>query len=387
MRTTLNIQQWDQAQFSQSENIWQDLLKKSSADPLFMSWHWHHQWWQLYAQENQLELCLLACYRDNRLIGLAPLYRYKTTVLRYFPIKRLGAIGSKYRHALGIRAEYQSFICEHDDVATYEALWAFIFESLDWQEAFFSDIPIKSQHYQSLQASRQKRKAYQRIDSQEASYSVNTQGSFEHYLGSLGKNTRLKLFNRRKRLEEQGSVALSHISTEDYDALLKTSNRFHKTRWGKIGLSETKRRFIKNIMQVSDSQASVASLLTLNGSPLSTMLNLQFNGRIYNIQLTFMEEFDRKISLGTLHLGYAIENAFHDPAIHYFDLLAGTGKNHNYKSHIAQKDVTMVSIQIVQSPLLKCLYRLYDYSKMPIKMLNRLKKTAKNAMANQPNKT
>lgn len=375
---TFNIQHWDTLQFAQNKDAWQTLLSKSSADPLFMSWHWQHQWWQLYAKQNQLKLCLLACYCDKELVGLAPLYLYETKLLKYITVTRLTGIGNRFRKPLGIRAEYQSFICQNNSSEVYQALWGYIFENISWQEAYFSDVLMASPCYQQLQARPEIKKVYQRIDGQDTSYSVNTQGNFKEYLSSLGKNSRLKLFNRRKLLEKKGSVELSHVKLEDYDALLEVLNRFHQKRWGYVSLSETNREFLKNMMQHSDNQSSLASLLTLDGEPLSTMLNLQFNGRVYNIQLGFIESFDSKISLGTLHLGYAIEAAFADPGINYFDLLAGTGKNDNYKTRIAKKDAEMISLQMVKPPLLKLIYQSYDYYQKLKRKVHRLSNSIKN---------
>jgi len=84
------------------------------------------------------------------------------------------------------------------------------------------------------------------------------------------------------------------------------------------------------------------------------------DGKIYNIQLGFLDGLDKKISLGTLHLGYAIEMAFESEEIRSFDLLAGEGKKSNYKSHLAQKHATLESIQILRKPIIRLLYFVND---------------------------
>jgi hypothetical protein len=93
------------------------------------------------------------------------------------------------------------------------------------------------------------------------------------------------------------------------------------------------------------------------------MLNLLVGGKIYNIQLGYVEDFDRKISLGTLHLGHAIERAFENPNIHSFDLLAGEGKNSDYKKRLADPESNLESTMVIRSPIVKIVYKLNDWMK------------------------
>jgi hypothetical protein len=69
-----------------------------------------------------------------------------------------------------------------------------------------------------------------------------------------------------------------------------------------------------------------------------------------------MENLNSKVSLGTLHLGYAIERAFRDTEVFSYDLLAGAGKNTFYKSHFRGEDVLFTTVEYVRSPVLKLAY-------------------------------
>jgi hypothetical protein len=83
-------------------------------------------------------------------------------------------------------------------------------------------------------------------------------------------------------------------------------------------------------------------------------------GCIYNIQAGYEEDFHKKVALGTLHLGYAIETAFKDPSVGFFDLLAGEGKKTDYKSHLATDRTSLTTLMVVRSPLFRLLYRMKD---------------------------
>ena len=103
-----------------------------------------------------------------------------------------------------------------------------------------------------------------------------------------------------------------------------------------------------------------SSLLKVDKKPVSAMVNIFLDGKIYNIQLGFLEGFDKRISLGTLHLGYTIEMAFESDKITSLDFLAGEGKSSNYKSHLAQKHSTLESLQILKNPIVRLLYCVND---------------------------
>ena len=54
---------------------------------------------------------------------------------------------------------------------------------------------------------------------------------------------------------------------------------------------------------------------------MSVLYDIQAGGRVYNLQAGYEESFHHKLSLGTLHLGYAIEQAFQVSSISRYDLL------------------------------------------------------------------
>ncbi|MEO9701059.1 GNAT family N-acetyltransferase, partial [Marinobacter alexandrii] len=100
------------------------------------------------------------------------------------------------------------------------------------------------------------------------------------------------------------------------------------------------------------------SLLSCDQSAISVLYNVEFKGTVYNLQSGYLESFHKKLSIGSLHLGYCIEEAFLDPGVRLFDLLAGGGKNDNYKKRLATDITPLVSVMIVRGTLLKLLYLL-----------------------------
>ena len=146
--------------------------------------------------------------------------------------------------------------------------------------------------------------------------------NFESYLKTLGKNTRLKLYNRRKLLEKKGIVEIEFINEGNIKSFLEIENSWYMQRWGKPFFNEMNYRFFNQAIGLASDKLSIkyTSVLKLDGKPLSIMLNVDCDGTIYNLQTGYIEKFDSKIALGTLHMGYMLEESFNDPEIKVFDL-------------------------------------------------------------------
>jgi predicted N-acyltransferase len=201
-------------------------------------------------------------------------------------------------------------------------------------------------------------------ESSNPTYVVDCTKSFDDYLASLGKNTRLRLYNRRKLFEQMGTVSLEPLTKANRREFFEVINIWHGQRWGKPAFKDQAQQFLNSVFTLEPLGMSLAhsTLLKLNDRPISVMIDVLVNGRLYNIQQGYIEDFDKRISVGTLHLGYQIEAAFEDKAILQFDLLEGEGKNTNYKCRLARENVVLQSTRWCRSFLLKGLFALYDNS-------------------------
>jgi hypothetical protein len=88
------------------------------------------------------------------------------------------------------------------------------------------------------------------------------------------------------------------------------------------------------------------------------VLDINVNGRVYNLQSGYLENFAKGISLGTLHFGYQIEAAFKSEKVGFYDFMAGNGKNSNYKASLANKTAQFNTVILVRNPILKMLYKI-----------------------------
>jgi len=58
--------------FAALRTEWDGLHERAENASVFMSWAWHHTWWSVFGDKN--ELCLLCARLNGKLVGLMPLY-------------------------------------------------------------------------------------------------------------------------------------------------------------------------------------------------------------------------------------------------------------------------------------------------------------------------
>ena len=360
----LIVKNWDEELFLSSKKEWGQLLENSDADLLFMSWQWMSHWWTSLGSRPSDKLHIIAVYLKNELVGLAPLYISEGAYLKGFlSIKRLQFLGSRYSGGGGTRTENLGTIVKKGlEVEVNTALDQAIFKNREWDELVLSDI-VRGENFHKLiiNGTNDNRLRTRKLVSDD-SYTVKTQDSFSGYLESRGKSTRLKLFNRRKVLAEYGEISLEYVDIRKSDDIFKFINECHLVRFGKPIFSQLNIAMLRKVIDSLPESAhfKCSSLLKVNKRVVSAIVNIFLEGKVYNIQLGFLEDFDKRISLGTLHLGYTIEMAFKSEEIIAFNLLAGKGKYSNYKSHLARKGATLESIQIPRKPFLRLLFFVND---------------------------
>ena len=323
---------------------------------LFVSNAWQQAWWATWGRTAGFHLV------GNGEGDKSGLYLDSYRLWKILPIRCLQFVGTNYRRLSTPRTEYNTLfsrsVVDEIDLRTV----VLMLESQPWGEAVFRDIRIDSPDLQAIGQLAVEKGWLVREIAKDQAYSVDTSGSFDHYLKALGKNTRLKLFNRRTLLASNGSVELSNAWPNRVDVFFDLLNTFHRQRWGGPCFNSQSLRFHKAFLEqvCMEGGRPDLSLLCYNGQVISVTYNVWYKGRVYNLQSGYIEDFHRKIALGTLHLGYCIESAFEDAETREFDMLAGTGKNDNYKSRLATNSVELRSIMVVRNSLLKALYRLKD---------------------------
>lgn len=327
---------------------WQALLKRSNADPLFMSWHWQFAWWRTWGKVLGLELKVFKVCHNGVMIGIIPMCLDKQSSFPGIKRSRLQFIGNRWRTTPTVRTEYVGPIFDADhERELYDFFINILAEQSVW-EVTFADLHHKTlaELLEAITRNKKGKKFKAVTLATNLGVSINTDSSYEAYLAKLSRNSRSKFFNCHKKLAE---LDIHFSCFKNANNFLHTLNQFHKTRWGQAVFRGPAFTFHENFLasiKLDSSLRSVLSAMYQNDNALSVSYNVQAGNTVYNIQSGYEQSFGHGLSLGKAHLGYVIKNCFHSTDVLAFDLLAGGGKHMNFKKSLSgsEKNISTVAL-------------------------------------------
>lgn len=325
---------------------------------LFQTDAWQSAWWDTWGPANGLEL--VRDWGD----GQSGIYTSTYLMKGFLPVRSIEFVGSSYRKIRSTRTEYNTFSPPNNSPETAIDQLKKLMDSRAWDEAIFNDLLASSAEVAELLALASKKGWLVRVAATDTAWKVRVDRSFDDYLRTLGRNTRLRIYNRRKILESLGDISHENVFEKSCDSrgFFRHLNEFHQRRWGKPAYDDKALAFNVAFLERVISEGGEPQLLALRsrGILISVLYNVKYRKCVYNLQSGFEENFHPKLAIGTLHLGYAIEKACQEEGVDSFDMLAGSGKNENYKARFTTWGTPLVSLMFIKNPLLKLLYRLKD---------------------------
>lgn len=356
----LTARRWGVTEWLRSEAAWNALVACSDADPLFMSWGWLTHWWQCYGDPLARPPHILAFYRAQTLVGLAPIY-YRSVRRGGLLAHSAQLIGFSWRDPGPLVSQYLDVIAEpHDSGAVRDACLQVLLEDSTWQELVVGLTGAGPQWRQSLVAREPTSRYYAREPDRSVSYQADLAGGFQTYLDRLSQSTRRSMWNLRGRLEVHGRVTLERVATREIAGGFDELNRLHQLRWNKPAFSGTRLAFHLDLARRLATAGELAlSRLRVGSEVVSVLYDIRKGIRQYNIKMAFDPRFDSRLSLGLMHLGYAMEAAS-ECGVTVYDFLAGHGQKNDYKRHLAQTQRSLSSVQVLRGRLLPAMYRWYD---------------------------
>jgi CelD/BcsL family acetyltransferase involved in cellulose biosynthesis len=358
---TLTPRRWSIADWLGNEADWGSLLARSNVDTLFLSWDWLTLWWQAFAGPLSAVPEILAFYRGGDLVGVAPLYRrrvVRSRVLRATSVQLMGvswrdpgSLISEYLDVIAVAAETDAVRSACAGVLLSERAWTewvigFTAAGRQWREAF-ARADLRPRHYV---------RDLDRV----LSYQADLSRGFGGYLSSLGQSTRRSVWSLRRRLSVQGAVSLELLSAAEVESGFDDLNRLHQLRWRQPAFAGAGLDFHTRLARrLADRGELALSRLRVAGQVVSVLYDIRKGTRQYNISMGFDPSFGRGLSLGLMHLGYAMEAAA-ERQVSIYDFLAGSGQRSDYKSHLSQARRSLSCVQVLRGHVLPSLYRWRD---------------------------
>jgi hypothetical protein len=179
-------------------------------------------------------------------------------------------------------------------------------------------------------------------------YSIDTRGSRDHYWSSRSANVRRAMLTKRRVASSRGIVfePVAAVTRQSFETLLT----LHDARWGGTGgLPDRQRAFLRRLVDTHIPGLEFRiSVLRTRDQVLSSVLNIDSKNIVYNLQSGFVRDWDTRLSLGKLHLGFEIDFAF-ESGRDAVDLLPGHGMKEDYKAPIATHQWPMYTLTLARS--------------------------------------
>ena len=358
--SALTLRRWSVADWMSNEAAWNSLLARSRADPLFLSWEWLTHWWRCFAGELAATADILAFYRGGELVGVAPLYRRRVLRNGMLPASSVQLMGLSWRDGGPVMSEYLDVIAADGETQAVRCACArVLLEDRTWTE-WVIGFTAASRDWCEAFAWRSPGRQYVRNLDRSPSYQADLSQGFAAYLRSLGRSTRRSLWALRRRLVMQAKVRFESLGPAEIEAGFSDLNRLHQLRWRKQAFERSRLGFHTSLAKRLAGRGELAaSRLRVGGEVVSVLYDIRKGVSQYNISMGFNPAFSRKVSLGLLHLGYAMEEAAACQVATY-DLLAGRGQRSDYKRNLSQSCRELSCVQVLRGHLLPPLYRWHD---------------------------
>jgi CelD/BcsL family acetyltransferase involved in cellulose biosynthesis len=360
--TALSVRPWTVEEWLSSESQWDELLRRSGADALFLSWDWLTRWWRQYSGKLGLSAHILAFYEGDDLVGLAPLYGRSVVRGGVVGIRSLQLMGLAWRDPAPLISEYLDVIAarEHRDAVRLGCLRRLLAQPA-WTELVIGLTAAGEQWRDAFTRAAPARGHYLRETDRTVSYHADLSQGFAPYLRDLGQSTRRSVWNLRRRLiEEHGEARLEAVALEEIDAAFDDLNRLHHLRWNRPAFPGERLDFHKSFAAGLAARGELAfTRLRVAGNVVSVLYDIRKGTRQYNMKMGFDPSFTARLSLGLVHFGYALEAAA-ERGVTVYDFLAGPGQHFDFKRNLGQLRCNLSSVQMMRGWCLPALYRWRD---------------------------
>jgi CelD/BcsL family acetyltransferase involved in cellulose biosynthesis len=358
----LRLQKWSIADWLANEAAWSRLVDRSNADALFQSWEWLTLWWQCFGDSLAAVPEILAFQRSGELVGVAPLYRRRVVRHGLLPTSSVQLIGLSWRDTTPI-SEYLDVVATADEAdAVRRACVRAMLDEAAWTEWVIGFTAAGTQWRDAFARLELGQHQYVRDVDPSVSYQADLSGGFNGYLSRLGQSTRRSVWNLRRRLTLGGAVSFELVPPAEIEAGFGELNRLHTLRWQQPAFAGPALDFHTRLASRLASRGElVISRLRVAGEVVSVLYDIRKGACQYNISMGFNPSFSRRLSLGLLHLGYAMEAAA-ETQVSTYDFLAGSGQRSDYKRYLSQSHRRLSCVQVLRGFVLPSLYRWYDHA-------------------------
>jgi len=301
--------------FAGVQQDWLNLEASGHLPEVYQTFWWQDIWWRHYG-DNSKKLLLLAAYRGNRFIGVAPFFIQRIILKKVLPVlKVIRFIGSREFDYAGfpVVPEYAS--------EAIDIFFQYLGREYPGHVSYFTDLPE-----QSLRLIEAGNNYFPYVKGEEdfVCHQINFPGKWEEYRRGLGASTKKNLSWYGNKLKRVGGLSLERLflySQSDADEFFSMHYRRWKMNPDDPSLAKLE-RYEKEVMQLL-SQKGMLRLFFLNhdGKRISAMFMYDYHGKRYFHKGAYDPDY-KESRAGSLILYESIKDAF-QCGLQSYDFLRG----------------------------------------------------------------
>jgi CelD/BcsL family acetyltransferase involved in cellulose biosynthesis len=318
---------------------WNDLLKRSTFDTLFLTWEWQRTWWEHLGEG---DLLLITLHDDQgHLIGIAPLYR--TVSAR--GERKLNIVG-----CVDVSDYLDIIVAQGHEREVYGALLDYLdsAEVARWDAAELCNVPEISPAHQALAEMAVERGYEFRTLIEDVCPVIDLPATWDEYLASLDKKQRHEIRRKMRRIEREADVHWYIVDqdrnlSEEIEAFIELhqESRADKDDF----MDERMKGFFRAVAHVLQSSGWLQlAFIEVDGKQAASMLNFDYEDAILVYNSGYDPQRHAHLSPGIVLLAYCIQHAI-ELGRARFDFLRG---DEPYKYRFGAKETKVYRLVIVR---------------------------------------
>ena len=329
----------DLSGFDALRDEWNDLLKRSTFDTLFLTWEWQKTWWE-HLGEGDL---FLVTMRDDEghLVGIAPLYH------------TISASGESKLNIVGCVdvSDYLDIIAvQGRERKVYDTLLDYLdsAEMAGWDAAELCNIPEISPAHQALAEMAGERGYEFRTIVEDVCPVIDLPTTWDEYLASLDKKQRHEIRRKMRRIEREAKVHWYIVDqgqdlAEEIEAFIELHQKSSADK--DDFMDEQMKGFFRAMAHVLQPLDWLQlAFIEVDSQKAASMLNFDYEGDILVYNSGYDPRHSAYLSPGIVLLAYCIQHAI-ELGRARFDFLRG---DEPYKYRFGARETKVYRLIIVR---------------------------------------
>lgn len=301
---------------------WNNLLRQSGSNTIFLTWEWLYTWAECYLSKKR-RLFILAVYRDDELIGIAPWY-INTLLYGPFKLRQIEFLGIPETSS-----DYIDVICKKGkerDIARLIFTHLYKQTSSVWDVLMLRNIPSESVFLANFIDCMKREGKY--FETQAGAFCpyLNLPSKKEDFIFDLSPNRRRRFNYDLNVLKRDGEILYRRFYPVNNNTILDNFFALYQMRWGNDNMQFY--TFLEKLIKRCNEKERVRiDFLNVNGKEVASLFFLIYENVINMYLMAIDTNFNKKISVGNIMTKISIEHAIEDK-YSFYDFLKG---NEEYK--------------------------------------------------------